>query len=100
MEIEYDEEKRQAVLNERGVDIVYAAGIFEGETLIRIDDRADYGEPRYIALGMVENECFVVVYTERGDKLRLITAWKGGRSERSQYENSIGRRSETDEGNG
>lgn len=45
--------------------MVYAALIFEGYVLTRKDDRADYGEERWISLGMVENECFVVVHTER-----------------------------------
>nr|WP_250809482.1 BrnT family toxin [Neorhizobium tomejilense] len=49
MEFEWDEVKRQQVIKERGVDFLYAAGIFEGAILTRIDDRADYGEVRKIA---------------------------------------------------
>jgi uncharacterized DUF497 family protein len=60
--------------------------------LISIDDRQDYGETRWMALGMVADECFVVVYTERNDAIRLITAWKGGRDERSYYEAGIDER--------
>ncbi|CDZ44556.1 MULTISPECIES: BrnT family toxin [Neorhizobium] len=100
MEFEWDEVKRQQVIKERGVDFLYAAGIFEGAILTRIDDRADYGEVRKIALGMVEGECFVVVFTERGDVIRLITAWKGGRHDRSEYQKSIAHRAEENEGGG
>ena len=48
------------------------------------DDRRDYGEER-VSIGMVDDECFVVVHTQRGDIRRLITAWKGGRHERASY---------------
>jgi uncharacterized DUF497 family protein len=59
LELEWDEEKRKRVIKERGVDILYAALIFEGVVLTRVDDRADYGEVRKISLGMVGDECFV-----------------------------------------
>lgn len=98
MEFEWDEEKRRQVIEARRVDLVYAALIFEGPVLTRIDDRADYGEIRLVSLGMIEGECFVVVHTERNGVTRLITAWKGGRDERSRYQASVSRRNEEDEG--
>jgi uncharacterized DUF497 family protein len=97
---EWDENKRQQVIKERGVDMVYAALIFEGEVLTRVDDREDYGEVRLISLGVVDDDCFVVVHTERKGSTRLTTAWKGGRDERAQYEASIARRDQADEGEG
>lgn len=98
MEFELDEKKRQEVILRRGVDILYAALIFEGDVLTRIDDREDYGEERLISLGLVDGECFVVVHTQRAGVTRLITAWKGGRRERSYLEASLARRHQTDEG--
>ena len=97
MEFEWDEEKRQKVIKERGVDFVYAAQIFENEVLTRIDDRNNYGEVGWISLGLIDGECFVVVHTERNDSTRLITAWKGGRDEQSEYTMGIARRYKTDE---
>lgn len=97
LEFEWDENKRQEVICRRGVDILYAALIFEGEVLTRVDDRADYGEERLISLGMVEGECFVVVHTERNGVIRLIIAWKGGRHDRSYLEASLARRDQKDE---
>jgi uncharacterized protein (DUF4415 family) len=41
LDFEWDEDKRQQVIRERGVDILYAAQIFEGDVLTRIDDRKD-----------------------------------------------------------
>ena len=89
MLFEWDETKRQSVFEKHGVDILYAALIFEGDIISKVDDRADYGEIRIISMGMVEDECFVVVHTDRNGTTRLITAWKGGRNELEIYQNSI-----------
>lgn len=91
MEVEWDEEKRRANIAKHGVDFQYAALIFEGVTLSRIDDRLDYSEERMISLGMVEDECFVVVHTERNGCTRIISAWKGGRDERRYYSEGVAR---------
>ncbi|OYW81618.1 MAG: hypothetical protein B7Z26_04850 [Asticcacaulis sp. 32-58-5] len=100
MRFQWNETKRQAVIKERQVDILYAALIFEGDVLTRVDDRKDYGEERLISMGMVDEEVFVVVYTLRDDEIRLITAWKGGRLEQEQYQTGILKRHQTDEGKG
>lgn len=100
MDFEWDEEKRQRTITKHGVDVLYAALIFEGPFLSRVDNRRDYGEERTISMGMVDDECFVVVHTERNGVIRLITAWKGGRHERAQYQESLIRRAQEDEGGG
>lgn len=97
MRLQWDEEKRLRVINERGVDFLYAALIFEGAVLTRVDDRKDYGEERLISLGMIEGEAFVVVHTERDGVTRLITAWKGGRLEYEKYQAGITARHQKDE---
>lgn len=100
MDFEYDEAKRQDVIRTRGVDLLYAALIFEQAVLTRVDDRQDYGETRLISLGMVADECFVVVHTEREGVTRLITAWKGGRDERDIYQKHLARSDPPDAGPG
>lgn len=89
MEFEWDEAKRRETYQDRGVDLLYAALIFDGPVLTRVDDRTDYGERRYISLGLVEDVPYVVVHTERAGKTRLITAWKGGRKDHERYKNSL-----------
>ncbi|WP_026381190.1 BrnT family toxin [Afifella pfennigii] len=91
MEFEWSETKRQEVIERRKVDILYAAFIFEGPVFVSKDGRKEYGEDRWIAVGLVENECFVVVYTIRDGTIRLITAWKGGRHERRRYQERLAR---------
>ncbi|MBB3238077.1 BrnT family toxin [Phyllobacterium endophyticum] len=91
MEFEWDEDKRRQVKQKHGVDLLYAALIFRGPVLTKRDDRADYGEERFISLGMVEDDCFIVVHASRNEVTRLITAWKGGQLDEDQYQARITR---------
>ena len=89
MQFEYNEEKRLEIYNKHGVDILYAALIFEGPVLTKPDTRKDYGETRFISLGMVDGDAYIVVHTKRENITRLITAWKGGQRDKKRYENSF-----------
>lgn len=82
---EYDEQKRATNLRKHGIDLLYAALIFERPVLTRIDARKDYDETRFISLGLVEDRAFVVVHTRRGDRTRLISAWLGGQKAYGTY---------------
>jgi hypothetical protein len=86
MDFEWDEGKRARVLRERGVDLVRAARIFRGHVLVEADRRREYGEDRYIAIGEADGEYFVVAFTHRGQKIRLITAWRAGERARTAYQ--------------
>ena len=89
MLLEWDDEKRQQNIQKHCVDLLYAALIFEGPTLNKVDDRHDYGEERFVALGLVDGDPFTVVYTMRGENIRLISAWKGGRKDYEKYKDSF-----------
>ena len=84
---EWDEIKRQINIEKHGVDFRLAAGIFLGPVLEAVDDREDYAETRFRALGKVGDICFIVIYTRRGETRGLISAWKAGRNEQERYEN-------------
>ncbi|MCU0881503.1 MAG: BrnT family toxin [Hyphomonadaceae bacterium] len=92
-EYEWDEGKYFENLKKHGVDFVDAILIFEGETLAMTDSRRDYGEERYKSIGLVDADCFVVIHTEREGAIRLISAWKGGRSDRNRYDAYVAGRS-------
>ena len=89
MEFEWDEAKRQAILASRGIDLLYAALIFDGPVLTKQDTREDYGELRYISLGLVEDVPYIVIHTDREGRIRLISAWKGGRKDYERYKESL-----------
>lgn len=87
--IEYDPVKSDRNLEDRGFDFDYAARIFEGVVIEQVDDRQDYGETRFVAIGQVNADILTVVYTWRGDVRRIISARKASRAERHAYENEI-----------
>jgi uncharacterized DUF497 family protein len=63
----WDPEKSERNLAERGFDFAFAAMIFAGPTLERIDTRQDYGEVRRIALGAADGIQLTLVYTDRAE---------------------------------
>jgi uncharacterized DUF497 family protein len=86
LEFEWDEAKARINQEKHRVSFLTAAAIFLNERLERIDDREEYGELRWIALGRVENEVYRVVYTWRNENLvRLISAQKASKDEREIY---------------
>jgi uncharacterized DUF497 family protein len=62
LSFEWDEDKNAANIKNHGIDFLDAALIFENPTLEAIDDRADYGEVRYIAFGLSGETVLQVVY--------------------------------------
>ena len=74
LEFEWDEDKAADNIAKHRVSFLTAAEIFASEILERIDDREDYGEVRWIALGRAEAEVFRVVFTWRGAGLSASSA--------------------------
>ena len=89
---EWDEEKRRRNLDEHGVDFRDAALIFENAVVEAEDRRSDYGEIRVRALGHVDDDYYLVVYTWRGDNRRIISAWKVGEDGKKRYQALLARR--------
>jgi uncharacterized protein len=54
--------------------------------LIVADDRTDYGEPRWIAIGRVGDGLYSLAHTFRGEHIRVISLRKASRKERTLYE--------------
>jgi uncharacterized protein len=57
----------------------------------RIDDREDYGEERINLVGLCSGTLVHVTYTERGERIRVISARRAERHEQDDYyrENSL-----------
>ncbi|MBJ6988870.1 MULTISPECIES: BrnT family toxin [unclassified Devosia] len=86
MEFEWDERKRLANLAKHGVDFRRVSMVFLLLHIAERDERADYQEQRWRAVGRLGSEYFVVVYTLRGEVIRIISAWKGGRRDQARYQ--------------
>jgi hypothetical protein len=86
LEFEWNEAKAKINLKKHEVSFLTASAIFLNARLERIDDREDYGEVRWIALGRVEDAVYRVVYSWRDKNLiRLISAQKASKDERRIY---------------
>ena len=90
MGFQWDEEKSAANEAKHGLSFLQAAQVFRNAILKRQDDRKDYGEPRYIALGIFEGEVLCVVFTEREGDIRLISARRASKNERQKYKEAQG----------
>ena len=86
MELEWDEAKRESNLAKHGLDLTVSLELFADYFMERLDTRQDYGEDRWVALGMIRGIVVVLVYTERDDKLRPISLRRATGQERSIYE--------------
>lgn len=52
----------------------------------RLDDREDYTEERFIIIGMAEGHVVLfVAYTERGERVRIISARRATQYEQDDY---------------
>lgn len=86
MKYEWDEKKNAANQIKHGLDFSEAEGFCWGTAIETVDDRADYGEERWIALGQIGNRVHVMIYTRRGENLRLISLRKANKRETNYYE--------------
>lgn len=86
MLFEWDEEKAAANFRKRKIDFRDAALVFNDENYIELYDAAhsDY-EDRYNVIGMVDDLLFVV-YTERRERIRIISARLATSEERRFYD--------------
>jgi uncharacterized DUF497 family protein len=86
MNFEWNNTKNTINLRKHGIGFREAAEIFRGLVVVSQDTRRDYGERRLIALGEYDGEVIRVVFTERGESIRIISAWKANRHDRQSYE--------------
>ena len=89
-QIEYDEQKRQQTLVKHGIDFLDAAYIF-GSDYLRLRGISE-AEERFIAVGAVQMITIAVVFTMRGETIRIITARRARRNEREAYEKYLAER--------
>lgn len=85
MSYEWDEQKRAVNLVKHGIDFEAAKLIFDGQTMEIPDTRRDDGEQRIGAYGEVNGVLIFVVYTQRGENRRIISARKAGTHEQEAY---------------
>jgi len=74
-------------IEKHGLDFADAPEAFELPMLVALDIRRDYGEDRWIGLGLLGHHAVVVIYTYRSsDTIRIISMRKALQHEKLQYE--------------
>ncbi len=88
MSIIWDPRKSASNIGKHGVRFADAAMVFEDPLSITVaDDESDYLEQRLVTMGVdPAGRILVVVYTWRGDDIRLISARRAEPHEREAYE--------------
>jgi len=88
--IEWDPVKAKANLRKHGIDFADALSALEDENALTVEDPLCESERRWATLGMDSlGRMLVVVFTWRGDRIRLISARPATPGERRQYEEGI-----------
>ena len=85
MKFEWDETKRQTNLRDHKLDFADAEIVFTGITFTFEDDRFEYGEDRFITLGLLREMVVVIAHTERKDTVRMISMRKATKNEQRLY---------------
>jgi uncharacterized DUF497 family protein len=90
MKFEWDEAKNRSNTRKHGFDFSDAEEMFRSLLLVRPDVREDYGEERWIGIGMIRGRCAFVAFAARtDDTIRIISLRRADHEEREEYEKAI-----------
>jgi uncharacterized DUF497 family protein len=84
--ISYDPGKNEKNIAERGISFERAAEFEWSSALIVEDNRKDYGEPRFQALGFIGKRLHALVFTPRAGQVHVISLRKANKREVKRYE--------------
>ena len=84
MRIEFDGAKNQRNIEERGICLALAAELDWTTALVIRSDRV--GETRFMAMGAIAGRLHVLVYTKRGQTVRIISLRRANKREVKRYE--------------
>ena len=85
MKFEWDEAKRHTNLRNHKLDFADVEIVFTGITFTFEDDRFEYGEVRFVTLGLLREIVVVIAHTERNDTVRVISMRKATKHEQRLY---------------
>jgi len=87
---EWDEAKNRRNIRKHGLDFADVAEVFRGPVKARPDTREDYGEERWIALGLLKDRVVAIAFAQAGDDfIRVISFRKADRDEREEFEEAL-----------
>ena len=83
---QWDENKNRANKAKHGLYFEDAERFDWNTALILTDDREDYGEDRMIAQGFIDARLYILVFTRRGENIRIISLRKASKKENQTHE--------------
>lgn len=90
MSPEFDPRENAVNISKHGVSLSEGDGVLLDPLAITIEDESSEGEKRQVTIGMNSfGTLMVVVWTERGNDVRLISVRKAEPKERRSYEEGI-----------
>ena len=85
-DFEWDRTKAAANYRKHGVRFEHAVLAFDDPfAVVELDESEEYGEDRFLLTGRAAGGIVVVVYTERGERVRIISAREATEYERRNY---------------
>jgi len=88
-EFEWDAAKAESNFEKHGVSFEAACCVFNDVFAFeRCDFDSEAGETKYVITGMVNDVILTVVYTERGERARIISARRATKHEQTEYDRS------------
>ena len=89
MQSDFDSGKDAANLSKHGLSLAAAAELSWDAALVWIDDRADYGEVRMVALAPLGDILCLVAFVDRKPASRIISLRRANRREVNHYAKAI-----------
>ncbi|MCD6184330.1 MAG: BrnT family toxin [Deltaproteobacteria bacterium] len=84
MNYTWHEEKRQSNIRKHGLDFTHAHKVFTEATFTFEDNRFDYGEQRFVTIGLLD-DVVVIVHTETIEEIRIISMRRANKHEQTLY---------------
>ena len=85
MGVVFDAAKNVINIRKHGISLQRAEDLDFATALIRVDDREDYGEVRYRAIGWLDGKLFGLIFTYSEETIRAISLRNATKQERENY---------------
>ena len=85
MDYEWDKAKGETNLVKHNVEFSHVQGFVWETAQLRQDTRYSYGEDRFIALGRIDDRTYVLVFTVRYERCRVVSLRKANKRESKKW---------------
>jgi hypothetical protein len=91
MRFVWDPVKNRQNIRKHGIGFIDVSSMFEYPMLVNVDNRKNYGEERWVAIGFLKGIVAVIAYTEddKNETIRIISARKATKYEQNRFKEKI-----------